>query len=156
MTSSTAQLVAMRWWHIAEVVALEQQLFPVDAWTTEQFWAELAQPTRHYFLAVEGDAVLGYAGLFALAPEADVQTIAASPRAQGRGIGRLLREVLIDQALARTCTQLVLEVRSDNEVAISMYTRRGFERMSIRRDYYAQGVDALIMRLRPLTSRTAR
>ena len=140
MTSSTAQLVAMRWWHIAEVVALEQQLFPVDAWTTEQFWAELAQPTRHYFLAVEGDAVLGYAGLFALAPEADVQTIAVSPRAQGRGIGRLLLEELIDQALARNCTQLVLEV----------------ERMSIRRDYYAQGVDALIMRLRPLTSRTAR
>ena len=146
----------MRWWHIEQVAALEQQLFPVDAWTSEQFWAEMAQPTRYYFLAVREQEVLGYAGLFALAPDADVQTIAVSPTAQGEGIGRLLLEELIDQAIDRGCTQLVLEVRSDNEPAISMYTRRGFERINIRRDYYAAGVDALVMRLRPLMSESPR
>ena len=52
----------------------------------------------------------------------------------------------------RGATQLILEVRSDNEVAIRLYERLGFERISIRRDYYAPGVDAHIMRLRPLSS----
>jgi len=149
-------LTPMRWWHIDEVMSLERQLFPVDAWTVEQFWAELAQPTRSYVLAIQDDAVLGYAGLFALAPEADVQTIAVSPKAQGRGIGGLLLEELIDQARAQGCTQLVLEVRSDNEAALAMYTRRGFEQLSTRRDYYAPGVDAHVMRLQPLSQRPER
>lgn len=148
----SVQLVPMKWWHIEEVAGLEQQLFPVDAWSTEQFWAEMAQSTRYYFIAVERDAVLGYAGLFALAPDADVQTIAVSPKAQGKGVGRLLLEELIEQAIARDCTQLVLEVRSDNNAALSMYAKRGFEQLNIRRDYYAPGVDALVMRLRPLMS----
>jgi len=150
MTATAVQMVPMRWWHIEQVAALEQQLFPVDAWSTEQFWAELAQPTRSYFLAVHDDAVLGYAGLFALPPDADVQTIAVSPDAQGKGIGRLLLDELIGQAIARGCTQLVLEVRSDNTAALSMYEHRGFEQLNTRRDYYAPGVDALIMRLKPL------
>ena len=154
MSATSVQLVPMKWWHIEEVAQLEQQLFPVDAWSIEQFWAEMAQATRYYFLAVDDSAVLGYAGLFALAPDADVQTIAVSPHAQGKGVGRLLLEELIDQAIARDCSQLVLEVRSDNDAALSMYTRRGFERISIRRDYYASAVDALVMRLRPLESST--
>ncbi len=156
MSAIAAQLVPMRWWHIEQVAELEQQLFPVDAWSVEEFWAELAQATRYYFLAMDGSSVLGYAGLFALSPDADIQTIAVSPRAQGQGIGRLLLEELIDQALARKCAQLVLEVRSDNDAALSMYTRRGFEQINIRRDYYAPGVDALVMRLRPLESRSTR
>ncbi|HBJ72797.1 MAG TPA: ribosomal-protein-alanine N-acetyltransferase [Actinobacteria bacterium] len=153
MSAKSVQLIPMKWWHIEQVAELEQQLFPVDAWSTEQFWAELAQPTRYYFLAVKETSVLGYAGLFALSPDADVQTIAVGPLAQGQGIGRLLLEELIDQALARHCVQLVLEVRSDNEAALSMYTKRGFEQLNTRRDYYAPGVDALVMRLRPLESR---
>ncbi len=146
-------LVPMRWWHIEQVAELEQQLFPVDAWSVEQFWAEMAQATRYYFLAVDDEAVLGYAGLFALSPDADVQTIAVSPKAQGKGVGTLLLEELVDQAIARNCTQLVLEVRSDNQAALSMYTKRGFEQINVRSDYYAQGVDALVMRLRPLQKR---
>lgn len=153
MNATPIRLVPMKWWHIEQVAALEQQLFPVDAWSIEQFWAEMAQATRYYFLAVDDVSVLGYAGLFALAPDADVQTIAVSPKAQGQGIGRLLLEEMIDQAIARNCTQLVLEVRSDNDAALSMYARRGFQRLNIRRNYYAPGVDALVMRLRPLASR---
>ncbi|MDO8732979.1 MAG: ribosomal protein S18-alanine N-acetyltransferase [Actinomycetota bacterium] len=150
MSASTVQLIPMKWWHVEQVAALEQQLFPVDAWSVEQFWAELAQATRYYFLAMDESSVLGYAGLFALTPDADVQTIAVSPKAQGKGMGRLLLEELINQAIARDCVQLVLEVRSDNDAALSMYTRRGFEQLNTRRDYYAPGVDALVMRLHPL------
>jgi ribosomal-protein-alanine N-acetyltransferase len=79
-----------------------------------------------------------------------VQTIAVSGTAQGRGVGRLLLEKLIAIAVSHECSQLLLEVRSDNVSALGMYERFGFESISKRRDYYASGVDALIMRLRPL------
>ena len=146
----------MRWWDIEAVTAIEAGLFGSDRWSAEQFWSELAQPTRWYLVAEEiGDAgaiVVGYAGLFVLGAQSDVQTIGVAPAAQGSGLGSRLMHRLIGLARERGATQLMLEVRSDNEVAIRLYERLGFERISIRRDYYAAGVDAHIMRLRPLSS----
>lgn len=149
---SAVALRPMRWPDIGAVHGIETSVFEVDPWTEEQFWGELAQSTREYVVAEDDGAVIGYAGAYLLAPDADVQTIAVSPAAQGRGVGRLLLERLIAIAVDAGCSQLLLEVRSDNASAISMYERFGFEAISKRRDYYATGVDALIMRLRPLAS----
>jgi ribosomal-protein-alanine N-acetyltransferase len=84
-----------------------------------------------------------------------VQTIAVSPLDQGRGIGATLLRSLIDEASAAGCRQMLLEVRSDNSPAIAMYERFGFERISLRRDYYERAIDAIIMRLRPVEGRAS-
>ncbi|MGI9136015.1 MAG: ribosomal protein S18-alanine N-acetyltransferase [Candidatus Nanopelagicales bacterium] len=147
---SDIALRPMRWPDIQAVHGIETEVFEVDPWTAEQFWGELAQSTREYVVAENDGAIIGYAGAYLLAPDADVQTIAVSPAAQGRGVGRLLLEQLIAIAVRHDCSQLLLEVRSDNASAIAMYKRFGFEAISTRRDYYATGVDARIMRLRPL------
>lgn len=141
----------MRWPDIEPVHRLEAELFTVDPWSIEQFWSELAQPTRAYAVAMDGERIIGYAGAFLLPPDSDVQTIAVSPRDQGRGVGAILLAWLIDRATAQGCRQMLLEVRSDNAPAIAMYERFGFERISVRRDYYERGIDAVIMRLRPIT-----
>lgn len=149
---SAVTLRPMRWPDVVSVHAIETEVFDVDPWSAEQFWGELAQPTREYVVAEDDGVIVGYAGAYLLPPDSDVQTIAVSPSAQGRGVGRLLLEELIAIAVRHDCAQLLLEVRSDNESAIAMYERFGFEQISKRRDYYASGVDALIMRLRPLPS----
>ncbi|WP_233518639.1 GNAT family N-acetyltransferase [Streptomyces corynorhini] len=46
----------MRWWDIEPVLALEQELFPEDAWSQGMFWSELAhargpRATRRYVVA---------------------------------------------------------------------------------------------------------
>lgn len=153
---SAVTLRPMRWPDIEPVHAIETAVFEVDPWSAEQFWGELAQPTREYVVAEDDGVILGYAGAYLLPPDSDVQTIAVSPTAQGRGVGRALLEELIAIAVRHDCTQLLLEVRSDNLSAIGMYERFGFESISRRRDYYASGVDALIMRLRPLTQASER
>nr|WP_269326875.1 ribosomal protein S18-alanine N-acetyltransferase [Kineosporia mesophila] len=143
----------MRWWDVEALMPLERELFGDTAWTAEMFWSELAHPGTRWYVVAESleDEVLGYAGLLAPGAEADVQTVAVAPAAQGRGVGRQLLDALIDQALAREATTLLLEVRADNDQAIRLYTRRGFERIAIRRRYYQPGdTDAWIMRLRPL------
>lgn len=140
----------MHWSDIAGVHAIESEVFTVDPWTLEQFWGELAQPTRQYVVAESAGELVGYAGVYVLPPDADVQTIAVSPRGQGRGVGRRLLDDLITRAKAAGCTHLILEVRSDNAAAIGMYRSFGFEQISTRPNYYAPGVDALIMRRRPL------
>ena len=81
---SAIHLRAMQWPDITEVHAIETSVFAVDHWSVEQFWSELAQPTRHYVVAVDDGVIVGYAGCFVLPPDADVQTIAVSPAATGR------------------------------------------------------------------------
>jgi ribosomal-protein-alanine N-acetyltransferase len=147
---SAVEVRQMRWWDIPAVHAIETSIFMTDPWSVEQFWSELSQPTRRYFVAEIDGVIVGYAGSFVLTPEADVQTVGVAADQRGRGIGALLLTTLIEQAIQAQAAQLILEVRSDNGAAIAMYQRFGFERISSRPNYYAPDVDALIMRLRPL------
>ncbi|MEE1928036.1 ribosomal protein S18-alanine N-acetyltransferase [Streptomyces sp. TRM 70351] len=144
----------MRWWDIEPVLALEQELFPEDAWSAGMFWSELAharglRATRHYTVATAPDGgVAGYAGLAAAADgTGDVQTIAVAPAHQGTGLGaRLLRD-LLTAATAFECHQVLLEVRVDNPRAQRLYERYGFAPVGVRRGYYQPGgIDALVMR----------
>lgn len=143
----------MRWWDVDEALPIERELFGESAWTAEIFWAELAHPENRWYVVAQDDAggLLGYAGLSCTGPEADVQTIAVAAHAQGRGVGRLLLDALIDRACAHRATSLLLEVRAGNAPAIALYESRGFERIAIRRRYYQpEDADAWVMRLRPL------
>ena len=160
--SSTAavRLRPMRWWDVESVLPLERDLFGPSAWSAETFWSELAHPrTRWYVVAALADdpaRPIGYAGLLAPDTEADVQTIAVATQAQGRGVGGILIDALIAEAARRSAGSVLLEVRANNEPAIALYTKRGFERIAIRRRYYQpEDVDAWVMRLRPVGDRQA-
>jgi [ribosomal protein S18]-alanine N-acetyltransferase len=144
------QVRRMRWWDVEAVAALERELFAHDPWSVEQFWGELARVPESRWYAVHEDAsgIDGYIGLYAVPPEADVQTVAVAARSQGSGLGRALLDALVDEALRRGCTQLFLEVRVDNASAIALYERAGFTREARRTDYYGAGLDALVMRRR--------
>ena len=143
------ELRPMRWWDIDAAIAIERALFP-DAWSVETFWAELAgvPETRHYLVADHDGAVVGYAGLFTTRHQADVQTVAVAPDHQGEGLGATLLRALLDEAARRGCAEVLLEVRVDNVPALTLYERFGFERISVRRGYYPEGVDGLVLRLR--------
>ena len=87
---------AMRWWDIPQVHDIEVECFPDDSWSIDQFWRELAGATREYLVAVDEDhAVVGYAGVFVLAPDSDLQTVAVRPDRRGRRIGRELLDACV-------------------------------------------------------------
>jgi ribosomal-protein-alanine N-acetyltransferase len=133
---------------VPTVNALEQRLFPADAWPLHMFFDELSQTdTRRYLVAEGASGIVGYAGLMCIEPIADVQTIAVVPEFEGRGIGSALLTRLIEEAAGRGAQDVLLEVRADNPRAQQLYLRFGFEQIHVRRGYYRDGVDALIMRL---------
>lgn len=140
----------MRWWDIPCVHRIEQECFPQDRWSVDQFWRELAGETRDYVVAEADGTVIGYAGISTISPDCDLQTLAVDPRSQGSGIGRRLLESMLRRARERGATSMVLEVRVDNAAARTLYTDAGFEIIATRSRYYPDGSDALIMRCRPL------
>jgi ribosomal-protein-alanine N-acetyltransferase len=153
-----ARLRAMVAADLAQVTALEHELFPEDPWTAEMFADEVAQPpeVRLYLVAeADGDGpdarpvIAGYAGLMFVPGglAADVLTIAVRESRWGLGIGSALLDELIRAARERDRTELFLEVRADNPRAHGLYVRRGFAEIGVRRGYYKpSGVDAIVMR----------
>jgi ribosomal-protein-alanine N-acetyltransferase len=141
-----------RWTDLPVLAALETELFAHDAWSEPTWWAELAgRPRRDYVVLTEADAdtdgVLGYAGLDHGGEVADVMTLAVAPRAQGRGLGRVLLDELERRAAAGGAAHVILEVRADNLAARGLYERSGYTVISTRRRYYQPGdVDALVLR----------
>uniref|UniRef100_A0A942SXN9 Ribosomal protein S18-alanine N-acetyltransferase n=1 Tax=Neobacillus citreus TaxID=2833578 RepID=A0A942SXN9_9BACI len=136
-----------------DIMWLEHVSFPTDAWSASQMSGELYSPHGYYVVVETTDdgapTIVGYAGLSSLAgnPVADVQTIAVSADHRGQGIGRALFTELLAEAARRGVREVFLEVRADNPVAQSMYTRFGFEHIATRPRYYQpDGVDAWVMR----------
>jgi ribosomal-protein-alanine N-acetyltransferase len=152
---ATATLRPLRWWDIAALERIEEDLFPEDPWSTEMFWSELADVprSRHYVVAEIDGEIAGYAGLMSqpgAAPhsvEGWIQNIAVVRAHQGKGLGTTLLQALLEEAVRRQCAEVWLEVRTDNDPAQRLYIRHGFEPVGIRRGYYQPGNhDALIMR----------
>ena len=146
----TARLRKMKRADMAAIMAMEEELFPEDAWTPEMFAAEFAQPPsrRLYLVAEAGNALIGYAGMmFTGGSQADVVTLAVAPARWGEGTGTALLMALVDEADKRGYREVMLEVRKDNPRARRLYLRHGFGEIGIRRGYYQpSGVDAVVMR----------
>jgi ribosomal-protein-alanine N-acetyltransferase len=135
-----------RWWHVAEVLPIEEDLFGAEKWSAAMFWNELAQ-RHHYLVALDGEDVLGYAGLAVVdSDESWVQNIAVRRAAQHKGIGRALLEALLADAARRGVRKTLLEVAVDNQPAQKLYAAYDFEPVGIRRGYYQpSNTDALVM-----------
>ena len=132
-----------------EIFAIEHASFGSTAWPKQMMATELApNPNRNYFVALEGDRIVGYAGIGVVdGNHADVMTIAVSAEQRGKGLGRALMNRLISVAAKRGAREMFLEVRADNPVAQKLYESLGFVQIDLRRAYYQpEGIDAVIMR----------
>jgi ribosomal-protein-alanine N-acetyltransferase len=136
----------LRWWHIAELVPIEEDLFGAEKWSAGMFWNELAN--GHFYLVctdAEG-AVAGYAGLAVSPHEAWVQNVAVRRDCHRKGIAKALMGELLAEAARAGVRQTMLEVAVDNAPAQRLYAAFGFDAVGIRRGYYQpSNTDALVM-----------
>jgi len=132
-----------------QVVELERAVFGAEAWTRQMLAGELEQQpaSRYYLVADDRGRIAGYAGLFGVGWQGDVLTLAVATNRWGNGIGSALLEALLAEAARRGCTEIFLEVRTDNTRAQRLYRRHEFTEIGVRRGYYQpSGADALVMR----------
>jgi [ribosomal protein S18]-alanine N-acetyltransferase len=145
----TTKLRGMTWADIDAVLRLEHEVFGEEAWTRRMLEGEIAQQpgSRHYLVAEDDGAVIGYAGLLTAGSQADVLTIGVALKRWGEGTGTALLDGLLAEAARRGCTEVFLEVRTDNDRAQRLYRSHGFADVGIRKGYYQpSGADALVMR----------
>lgn len=130
---------------LIDVVAIERLCFG-DRWSVQSFTSELDNPASSYYVAIEGERIVGYAGFWLILDEAHITTIAVHPTQQRRHLGELLLNHLIAAAFEKEAKWLTLEVRVSNLGAQKLYEKYGFTTLGRRRGYYQDdGEDALVM-----------
>ena len=126
------------------VVAVERGCYPLP-WTSQQFIDELKNEVSTILVCeIEGE-VVGFICYWLVAGEMQILNIATAPPMQRRGIAESLLQQAFSDCQTVGMTAAWLEVRAGNHGAIKLYQRHGFEQNGMRRGYYRDGEDALLM-----------
>lgn len=129
-----------------DIYEIEMLCFP-DPWSRESISTELEEnPRAFYVVAEHSGQVVGYAGLWWIVDEGHITNVAVRPGFRNRKIAEGIIGVLLDHTLKEGVRHHTLEVRRDNDPAIGLYEKFGFEVEGVRKGYYKfEGQDALIM-----------
>jgi ribosomal-protein-alanine N-acetyltransferase len=96
--------------------------------------------------------IIGFAGFWIMAGEAHITSIAVRNVCRRQGVGEVLLISVIDLAAELKARVVTLEVRVSNTVAQSLYYKYGFTQTGLRRNYYDDREDAIIMTTENITS----
>lgn len=126
-------------------VYLIEQIAYKNPWTKNNFLDELKNPYSRMYVLKEQNYVLGYVGAWVVLDEADITKVTIIPNLQNKGLGKYIFTYMLKKLQEENVRQINLEVRKSNESAIHLYKLFGFEQIAIRKKYYADGEDAIIM-----------
>ena len=127
-----------------EILVIERSSFK-DPFTREMLVWDLNGLYTHTFLIEEGGQVCGYASMMALFEDAEVGNVAVAEAFRGRGYGKILMEAMHEKARSHSAERMLLEVRPSNTPARRLYEGLGYIPVGLRKGYYADGEDAIVM-----------
>ena len=131
---------------IQAAVEIENKCFS-QPWSEKSFKDSIARDDT-IFLVCEEKEVTGYIGMYICYDEASITNVAVSPEYRKKGYGEKLVIAAKEAAKAAGAASILLEVRVSNELAISLYKKKGFEELGIRKKFYEHPVeDAIIMKV---------
>ena len=101
---------------------------------------------RFFALAVcEGREKVGLITYSVAIDTADLEGITVEANRRKKGYGQMLINAMVERLKGTGVDRILLEVRKSNQSAINLYQKSGFEFLSVRKNYYHDGEDALIM-----------
>lgn len=130
-----------------EILTLEESGFePPERWSRDSWASEIGNAERLVLVRHDAHGLIVAVATFSIAADSsDLLRVIVHPASRGRGYGGSLVRAGMEWAKAVGAQRMLLEVRPDNAPAVKTYTKLGFKPLSTRRDYYATGVDALVM-----------
>lgn len=141
------ELVPMERRHLRDVLVIENAVYP-KPWTQRVFSEEIdlmRRGERLYLVGKVGREIVGYGGLLFIDEAAHVTNIAVAPSWQHCGVATETLLELAWRAREMGCAALTLEVRHTNSAAQALYRRFGFAPAGVRKRYYENTDDAIVM-----------
>ena len=136
--------------NLKKVFELDNKIFDYDKYNFETF-KEMLQDNKYLGLCVEdNNIIIGYILTYNIFNEGCIIKIAIDDSFKRKGIATILFNEAKKELIDKGVTSIYLEVSSTNISAIEFYKKLGFLTESVRKSYYNNGDDALIMWLRDI------
>lgn len=123
----------------ADIARLHVRLFE-PSWDEGSIRRLLDHPASTAFVATleKPDHVVGFVLGQIAADESEILSIGVDPGCQRSGLGERLVSSLMRAVARAEVRRIYLEVASDNDAALRLYAKSGFERTGRRAGYYAR------------------
>lgn len=115
-------------------------------WSIDVLKHDFKDNHSRYVVAKINNEIVGFAGIKIILDEADIMNIAVKINKRKSGIGSVLLEKLLEIAKLSNCTSITLEVNENNLPAIYLYEKYHFERIGLRKKYYNNTDNAILMK----------
>ena len=120
-------------------------LFSVDNFTYELTKKEFStNPYLKIITYVEKDKIIGFLLYSLIYDRIEIEQFEVITKERGKGIGDKLLKYLIEKYQDTDIKNITLEVKEDNIIAINLYEKYGFKKVSTREKYY-DGINGLLM-----------
>ena len=129
---------------IPEISEIERQCFS-DPWNAQAFESGMNSPFFYGILFEEAGQVCAYACEMVVFEDAEILNVAVAPAFRRQGLGEKLLHALADFAKNKGAERLLLEVREGNSPARGLYEKQGFSAFGMRKNYYEDGENAVVM-----------
>ena len=135
---------------ISDLNEIEDVLFSDfdDFWNVNIFRSELLNPNSKYIVAKINGKIVGFAGIWKAVDDVHITNIVTAKKFRKQNIGSILLSNLIKMARAENeISSITLEVNVNNIPAKKLYEKFNFEVVGLRKKYYNNKDDAIIMTL---------
>ena len=129
---------------IDEILELNKGL-SIKTWPKSSFEHDLSNDVALVNVLKINDEIIGYYDIWFLFENVDLAFIAVKKEYQHMGYGTLLMKDIMHRCIEKNIEFINLEVRKDDERAVNLYKKFGFEVVNTRKDYYGKNKDALCM-----------
>lgn len=130
------------------IVLIEALAFERASWGGKSVREGLSTALVNAFVVCRtvGELPDGFALWRSMGDEAEILSIAVAPDRRRGGMGRALLDEILISAASEGMRSLYLEVDAGNTAARALYDHAGFQRVGLRKKYYRNGADALVLR----------
>lgn len=126
------------------LAAVEVACF-ADPWSLSSLDNELRATHGRGWLIEQGGRVVASLVGWQLFEELHINRLGVLPTLRQRGLGRHLLAQAMAEAHNEGATVALLELRADNHAALALYRGAGFGDCGVRKRYYHDGTDAVLM-----------
>ncbi len=131
--------------HYDQMYVVHKDCFLDEAMNEGLFMEEVEGESRVYFVALDGENVVGYAGAWNTGTDYSIISVAVDPKYRKNGIAIRLLNRLVQDAKKKEIYSVSLEVSEKNIPAINLYKKVGFITTNVRKSYYKNNTSAYIM-----------
>ena len=133
---------------INDVYEISKKEFGSSSWSLKMFEEELIRPDRFSYCITDNGNVVSFINVLVCEGEQgkEYNVLNVASKEKRKGYATQLLELVKDKAKKQGIKNVWLEVDDKNTPALCLYQKLGFKKIAVRKKYYKNGDDALILR----------